>query len=159
MGDGGKCGLHGRRVADELRKLGKGGGGCRGKGGGRGEDRVEGLLEFVEVEGFDEVGGCAAFAGFDGVVKVAVGGDDENGEIGMVEADGVEDFEAVVVRKADVEDHEGWGGLVEFLQAHRGGGAEDGMHLEALDELAEGGGEGGFVFDDENGMHEVRMGV
>jgi hypothetical protein len=150
-GDGCEGALEGGSAADEER-----GGWARGWGIGGGEraggfdERGDGGLELAEVERFDHVVGGTGFAGGDGVIEVAVGGDDEDGEVREVAADGGEDVEPAEVGEADIED-DGvpWVGGETVEGGAAAGGGVEGVAGAAEGDF-EGRGEGRFVFDEED---------
>ena len=78
-----------------------------------------------------------------------MGGDDEHGEIGRIPRGCARAVQAAHIRQADIDDGDGEGGRGEVLERLPAGVAEHGVVAEAAAEGAEGGGESGLVFDDE----------
>ena len=128
------------------------GGELGGGGGGEGVEFVEGVLEVVAVDGFEEVIDGVDFEGLEGVL--VVGGGEDDGAVGMYV---VEDAEGESVGEVYVEEYEVGGGLMlevfyAFLDALECG--EDvGVGEEFGDETLEVLCGYVFVFDDEDVFH------
>lgn len=150
-GDADEDGLEAGGTADE-------GGGVGGVRWGEGrwrigvEEGLEGGFELPEVEGFGEVEGGAGLLGGDGVVEGGVGGDDEDGEAGVLSAEPGEDVEAAEVWQADVEDDGVKAGGLGGLEGGPGGGGEFGEEADAAGGGGEGNADGVLVFDDEDAL-------
>ena len=80
-----------------------------------------------------------------------MGGDDEDGQVGVGESDFPQDLKAAHVGEPDVEHDEVKGALRELIEPGLSGGGHGGLGPEPARDGGEGGGEGVLVFDDEEG--------
>jgi len=77
-------------------------------------------------------------------------GDDDDGQLRMKGAQALQHHEPADIRKADIEDRKGEGAGGGFLDSASARGAKDGGVAHAAGDGGECGGEGVFVFDDED---------
>ncbi len=114
---------------------------------------ADGLLDLAQIERLHQIGGGSELARGDGVLQLAMRGDDDDRDRDGALADFREHIEAAEVGEADVEDGEAELAAAERIESGASARAEFGLPAEALAHAGERGGEGGFVFDDENGGH------